>query len=457
MITVIVPTLNEETTVRRTVEIAKKSKNVNEIIVVDDRSTDNTVSEAKTAGAYVIQSTKLGKGASMRDGLLIAKNEIIAYLDADIENLAEDVVEKITEPILENKADFVKSNYKREAGRVTELVAKPLLSILFPEALKYKQPLSGIIAGKKTLLEKISFEDDYGVDIGILLEMMMVGAKIVEVNVGSIRHKMKLWHELGKMSREVSKAILKRAVSRSQFSLDSLETINLVRNQMEFAIKESVDFLKKMIVFSLDNILWEGRFIDKAAEKFNFQKELAEIMKKPMGPLVMTKHIAKNLKDINIAQIISLVEEIELTKNTESVIPELKNRGYIVGILSNGYDCVVHHVKNKVGADFAFANELEFSNSIATGELKIPSFYLKSDKSNCNHSMCKTNALISVAEQYSISLDNIIAVGSYVDDACMLESAGIGIAFCSDSFALKRVADVVISERSLEHILRVAM
>ncbi len=457
LITVIIPTLNEEATIRRTVEIAKASRNVTEIIVVDDRSTDSTVSKAQDAGAYVAQSTKLGKGASMRDGLLLAKNEIVVYLDADIVNLSRNVVGKIAKPIISGEADFVKSNYEREAGRVTELVAKPLLSILYPEALRFHQPLSGIIAGKNSFFKKVTFEDDYGVDIGILLEMMAIGARITEVNLGSIKHKMKPWHELGKMSREVSKAILKRAANRRQFSLDSLETINLVRNQMEFAIKESLSFMKKMIVFSLDNTLWEGRFIYKAAQKFNFRKQLQEITKESEEPFVMTKLIAKNLKGISIAQIISLVDEIELTQNTDSVISELKSRGYLVGIISDGYDCVAQHVKNKVGADFAFANELEFSESMATGEVKIPSFFLKSDKSRCGHSVCKTNALISIAEEYSILLGNTIAVGSNTDDACMLDSAGIGIAFCSDSLLLERIADVAITERNLTHILRVAL
>jgi len=131
MVTVIIPALNEEKTIRQVVHLANNSAHVSEVIVVDDKSMDNTVAEARKEGATVITSTKLGKGASMRDGILLAKNEIIAFLDADIISYSKDVVELLTEPIVKDKTDFVKSYFTRQAGRVTELVAKhpfPILS-----------------------------------------------------------------------------------------------------------------------------------------------------------------------------------------------------------------------------------------------------------------------------------------------------------------------------------------
>ncbi len=92
---------------------------------------------------------KTGKGASMKDGVLVAKNEVIAFLDADIVTFPKDVIELLTAPLLNSDADFVKSYFTRQAGRVTELVAKPLLSILHPTFPNFRQPLSGMIAGRK--------------------------------------------------------------------------------------------------------------------------------------------------------------------------------------------------------------------------------------------------------------------------------------------------------------------
>lgn len=162
MISVIIPALNEESTIGQVVNLAKTSPRVTEVIVVDDKSLDKTVNEAKIAGATVITSTKLGKGASMRDGVLYASNPILSFLDADITTYPENIIELLTEPIIHNRADFCKSCFSRQAGRVTELVAKPLLSILYPRFPSFWQPLSGMIAGKKELFEKIRFEEGYG-------------------------------------------------------------------------------------------------------------------------------------------------------------------------------------------------------------------------------------------------------------------------------------------------------
>src|SRR5690349_15349499 len=133
MISVIIPALNEEKTIGHVVRLAKRSINVTEVIVVDDKSLDNTIEEAQKAGAIVITSTRLGKGASMKDGVLYASNSILAFLDADITTYPENIIHLLTDPLINNRSDFCKSYFSRQAGRVTELVARPLLSILYPE------------------------------------------------------------------------------------------------------------------------------------------------------------------------------------------------------------------------------------------------------------------------------------------------------------------------------------
>ena len=147
----------------------------------------------------------------MEEGLKYSINDIIVYLDADISNYSKDLITKLSEPIRNKKADFVKSMFDRTGGRVTELVAKPMLEILFPEMHRFSQPLSGMIAGRKNFFEQIVFEKDYGVDIGILLDMIHINARIKEVHIGTIKNVSQQWQSLEKMSREVMKAIIKRA------------------------------------------------------------------------------------------------------------------------------------------------------------------------------------------------------------------------------------------------------
>ena len=108
MITVIIPAFNEESTIRQVIRQAKRNELVNEIIVVDDMSTDRTVAEAAEEKVKVITPTHTGKGESMREGMLMAKNEILVFLEADLPDYDKDIVGLLTEPIVRNEADFVK-------------------------------------------------------------------------------------------------------------------------------------------------------------------------------------------------------------------------------------------------------------------------------------------------------------------------------------------------------------
>ena len=211
MIGAIIPTYNEEENIKTVIDICKENKNVTEIIVVNNLSTDRTEEIAKNEGAKVIFCDKQGKGYAMEAGIEQAQNECIVFLDGDISDYSDDVIQTLTEPILERNVDFVKATFDREGGRVTELVAKPLLKLLFPDLQKYSQPLSGMVAGKKSVFQKIKLEKDYGVDIGLLLDMVKLNVKIEEVKIGKIKNVCKSWKALEKMSTEVMRAILKRA------------------------------------------------------------------------------------------------------------------------------------------------------------------------------------------------------------------------------------------------------
>jgi glucosyl-3-phosphoglycerate synthase len=456
MVSVIIPALNEEKTIRQVISLASSSPIVNEILVIDDKSYDNTIKQSRLPKVRIYTSPLIGKGASMRDGMLLAKNEVIVYLDADILTYPENIAELLSRPILDDEADFVKSCFDRQAGRVTELVAKPLLSILFPEMTRFSQPLSGMVGARKSWLKKIDFENDYGVDIGILLDMHSLGARIKEINIGYIENRMQSWEQLAKMSREVSRSILKRVRSIDVRNLETLENISVIRTQMDYAIRESLIGLEKMIIFDMDNTLLEGSFIVTAAEEFKFTDELIKIVTENSNSYTRTKSIARLLKNRSFDEILEVVDKIKIIDDAANVIRELKKKGYICGIISDSYDIVTNHLKNKLKMDFSIANELEFSKSIATGEVNPPSAFMRNKHSNCNHDFCKSNVLFQLAEKYKIDKKNIIAVGDSENDICLVKESGIGIAFCSHNNYLNLVADRMISEKSFVQILDIA-
>ena len=210
-VSVIIPAYNEEETVAKVVEVIKKVSFVDEIVVVNDGSSDNTEAEALKAGAVVINhEVNKGKGEALYTGYTQIDCDIIAFIDADIYNLTSQKVEAMIRPILDGKTDITKTKFARESGRVTELTAKPLLNFFFPE-ISFEQPLSGQFAARKEILKRINFEKDYGVDVGIVIDADVLGISIMEVDIGAIQHDMSPLADLNMMANEVVRTIINRA------------------------------------------------------------------------------------------------------------------------------------------------------------------------------------------------------------------------------------------------------
>ena len=232
-VSVVIPARNEAETVEGIVTCVltdpASAPLVDEVIVVDDGSTDATAERAARAGARVVGAGSLlgdegwgpGKGKAMWEGLYAAAGEIIVYLDADVTSLGGHFVSGLLGPLLlDADVAMVKAFYERpldgrpgQGGRVTELTARPLLSVLFPQLADIAQPLSGECAARRDILERVPFTHGYGVDLGLLVDVAaLVGTgALAQVDLGTRIHRNRPLSELSAQATAVLCAALDRA------------------------------------------------------------------------------------------------------------------------------------------------------------------------------------------------------------------------------------------------------
>jgi glucosyl-3-phosphoglycerate synthase len=228
-ISVCLPARNEAATVGPIVGAVRAARGVDEIVVIDDGSTDETARIAAEAGATVFREAEIlpeagpgaGKGNVLWKALAATRGDIICFLDADLRNFRSEYVERLCAPLLDNDSImFVKAFYARSfegaptgGGRVTELVARPLLSLLFPKAADIVQPLGGEYAARRSALEVLPFVQGWGVELGLLVDVVERFGRdsVAQVDLGTREHRNRPLDELAPQARAVMATALQRA------------------------------------------------------------------------------------------------------------------------------------------------------------------------------------------------------------------------------------------------------
>ncbi len=257
-ISLALPALNEEKTVGKVISTIKnalmdKFPLLDEIVLVDSNSSDQTRAIAENLGipVFIHQNilpelgSRSGKGEALWKSLLVTRGDLIAWIDTDILNIHPRFVYGVIGPLLLNpKIQLVKGFYRRPlkvgnktqaggGGRVTELTARPLLNLFYPELSGVVQPLSGEYAGRRTALEKATFFSGYGVETGLLIDVLeQHGLRaIAQVDLLERIHRNQELEALSKMSFAIIQTVLRKLERRYERAMieDVNKTMKLIR------------------------------------------------------------------------------------------------------------------------------------------------------------------------------------------------------------------------------------
>ncbi len=199
---------------------------------------------------------------------------------------------------------------------------------------------------------------------------------------------------------------------------------------------------KRLVVFDMDSTIVDAEIIDELAKAAGVEKEVKEITRKAMEGKMDYKQAlierVKLLKGLPVEVLENIYNRIELTEGAKELIQALKRAGYKVALVSGGFTYFTEKLKNELGLDYAFGNELEIKDGKLTGRIK--GRIIDAEE--------KAKIIEELAKKEGISKENIVAVGDGANDRIMIENAGLGIAFNAKD-VLKEVADGTLSKENL--------
>ncbi|MDI9642786.1 MAG: phosphoserine phosphatase SerB [Archaeoglobales archaeon] len=356
-----------------------------------------------------------------KPGLVYAVSKALASCNANIVDIEQTVLQGIFAMFIVAEAGDLECVEKRLVKLSTDLGIKITISPFERKKSKEKNLYVINVLGK----DRVGIVRDITevlLKFGINIERTSLTArdKLISiefiVDVGSA--------DLSKLKRELLK-------EGEKIGLD------IVVQEYESAVRE-----KRLIVFDLDSTLIDAEIIDELAREAGVEKEVKELTKKAMNGEMSFKEALqeriKLLKGLPVEVLEKIYSRVEFTEGAKELISALKRAGYKIAVVSGSFTYFTNRIKEELGLDYAFGNELEILDGRLTGNIK--GRIIDAEE--------KARIVEEIARKEGISTDKVVAVGDGANDRLMIEKAGLGIAFNAKK-VLKEIADGNISKNNL--------
>lgn len=423
--TIVIPAYNEAKTIGHVVNEALKIKEVSQVIVVDDGSSDDTKEAISDFSAdarflYLRHRKNKGKGGALKTGIKAAKTEVVQFLDADLTNITAAKIRKIALPVLTDEVDLSRGKFRRKRGRVTEYAVKPMMKILFPD-MYFEQPISGQICAKKEFLVKVDLENRYGVDIGLLFDAIESGERIVEVDIGKLQHKANSEENIAEMSRQVLETMIKKA--------------GLIQHKYN------------LVVFTLDNTLVKKDTLKFVLEKFGKLPDYLKLKEEFKFALISFEEYAARtallFEGLPVEEVANVCKDLPLVHYAPEVIAALKKRKYQVAIVSSNLSPIVLPVAKRLGVELldCIYIEKDKKGEKFNGKISKPS-----RERWLEHPLEESfkKAYLGILRKTGNKTTQSIMVANSHKALPLIEMAGLGVAFSPEDKVLKDKADKTV-------------
>ena len=319
-----------------------------------------------------------------------------------------------------------------------------MLHIFFPEVAHFAQPLGGIIAARKSLLQSLKFEDGYGVDVALLIDAHLAGAKLAEVDIGSLENDSQPLLDLSLMANEVGRVIFNRARSAGRLHVEQIgamyESQRLAASGIEYVLTRRKG-RKRLLLLDMDGTITSARFVSELARATGQEEALTQLFDNPDfqedDNQTQNDKIASLFRFVHMQKFDEVARNMEIRPGAIEFVNKMRRLGFMVGVLCDSYFVAADIIRRRIFADFAMAHTIQFDGEVCNGQLNInpafinakeggfgfPGRYMTNGNAS-KHQICKSNVLrCFLADTTAPPIELTWVIGDDQDDLALMQLA----------------------------------
>ena len=316
--------------------------------------------------------------------------------------------------------------------------------MFFPEIAHFAQPLGGLIAARASLLKALPFEDGYGVDVGLLIDAHAAGARLAEVDIGSLEHDSQPLHDLTAMANEISRVIYTRARAAGRLHMQQIAAMYETQRQATATLDYIVTRRRgrtRLILLDMDGTITPARYVQELARATGQQEALAGLLDGGDDAATRSERIAALFKFVHRQHFERVAHALPIRPGVIACVNRLRRAGFMVGLVSDSYFVAAEILRRRIFADFALAHTLQFDGDVCSGELRLNAAFLPLRPSR-GALPCKSHVIQRFRRDAGEPpLQVIWAVGDNVNDLDMLREADRAFVIEPKTATLARDAD----------------